>query len=291
MKNLSVLSTLLAASLALVSPATRAADAPKPLKILLLTGGCCHDYKKQKDILKAGLEARANVIVDQVHVDDGSTKPRLPIYGNPDYAKGYDLVIHDECAADINDPAVIAGVLKPHQDGIPGVNLHCAMHCYRFGDFGQPVAAGADNAHWYEYLGLQSTGHGPQEPIEVSYADKESPITKGLADWTTIKEEHYNNIQVFPTAHVIARGKQTTHNKKKQADGTETVEDSVNEAVNVWTNTYNGKTRVFSTTIGHNNATVEDARYLDLVARGVLWATNHLNPDGTPAKGYGPGGK
>ena len=291
MKNLSVLSTLLATSLALVSPATHAADAPKPLKILLLTGGCCHDYKKQKDILKAGLEARANVIVDQVHVDDGSTKPRLPIYGNPDYAKGYDLVIHDECAADINDPAVIAGVLKPHQDGIPGVNLHCAMHCYRFGDFGKPVTAGADNAHWYEYLGLQSTGHGPQEPIEVTYSDKESPITKGLADWTTIKEEHYNNIQVFPTAHVIARGKQTTHNKKKQANGTETVEDSVNEAVNVWTNTYNGKTRVFSTTIGHNNATVEDAKYLDLVARGVLWATNHLNPDGTPAKGYGPGGK
>ena len=51
------------------------------------------------------------------------------------------------------------------------------------------------------------------------------------------------------------------------------------------------KTRVFSTTIGHNNATVEDARYLDLVARGLLWATGKLNDDGTPAKGYGPGGK
>ena len=305
MKKLPVLSTLLAATFALTFPTARAADAPKPLKVLLLTGGCCHDYAKQKDILKTGLESRANIVVDVIWasktennpdgtprlVNDGSTKPALSIYGNADYAKGYDLVIHDECAADINDPAVIAAVLKPHMDGIPGVNLHCAMHCYRFGDFGKPVAAGADNAKWYEYLGLQSTGHGPQEPIEVSYVDKESPITKGMADWTTIKEEHYNNIQVFPTAHVIARGKQTTHNKKKQADGTETVEDKVNEAVNAWTNTYNGKTRVFSTTIGHNNATVEDAKYLDLVTRGVLWATNHINPDGTPAKGYGPGGK
>src|SRR5882757_9610496 len=87
----------------------RAADAPKPLKILLITGGCCHDYAKQKDILKAGLEARANVVVDQIHTDDKSTKPPLTIYGNPDYAKGYDLVIHDECSAAVNDEAVIEG--------------------------------------------------------------------------------------------------------------------------------------------------------------------------------------
>ena len=291
MKKLPVLSTLLAATFAFVSPAARAADAPKPLKILLLTGGCCHDYKKQKDILKAGLEARANVTVDQVHVDDSSTKPKLPIYGNPDYAKGYDLVIHDECAADINDPAVIAGVLKPHQDGIPGVNLHCAMHCYRFGDFQKPVAAGADNAKWFEYLGMQSTGHGPQEPITIAFTDKANPITKGLEDWTTIKEELYNNVQVMPGNVALAKGKQVTHSKKKQADGTETVEDRTTETIVVWTNMYNAKTRIFSTTIGHNNATVEDARYLDLVTRGVLWATNHLNPDGTPAKGFGPGGK
>jgi hypothetical protein len=283
--------TLLASTFILTAPAPRAAEVSKPLKVLLITGGCCHDYKAQKDILKKGIEERANVVIDQIHTDDKSTKPNLPIYGNPDYAKGYDLVIHDECSADINDPTVIAGVLKPHKDGIPGVNLHCAMHCYRFGDFGKPVAAGADNSHWYEYLGLQSSAHGPQEPIDVSYVDKESPITKGFADWTTIKEEHYNNIQVFPTAHPLARGKQTVHNKKKAADGTETIEDKVNDFVDVWTNTYNGKTRVFSTTIGHNNATVADPRYLDLVTRGVLWATNHLNPDGTPAKGYGPGGK
>ena len=31
----------------------RAEDA-KPLKVLLLAGGCCHYYAKQKDILKSG---------------------------------------------------------------------------------------------------------------------------------------------------------------------------------------------------------------------------------------------
>src|SRR6187455_1377772 len=122
MKKLLTL-TLFAFAFSRIAPA---AEAPKPLKVLLITGGCCHDYKKQKDILKKGLEERANLVVDQMHTDDGSTKPPLPLYGNPDYAKGYDLVIHDECAADIKDPKVIEGVLKPHHDGIPGVNLHCA---------------------------------------------------------------------------------------------------------------------------------------------------------------------
>jgi hypothetical protein len=48
----------------------------------MISGGCCHDYAKQKDILKPGLEQRANVVVTQIHTDDGSTKPPLAILGN-----------------------------------------------------------------------------------------------------------------------------------------------------------------------------------------------------------------
>ena len=274
----SFLTLLVSTALALHS---FAADALKPLKILLVTGGCCHDYVKQKDVLKAGLEARANVIVDHAHSADGSTKPPIEqIYGkpgekpNPDYAKGYDLVIHDECASAQNSPEIITAVLQPHVDGIPGVNLHCAMHSYRFGNIGKPVPAGADNARWFEYLGLQSTGHGPQQPIAITFTDTASPITKGLADWTTINEELYNNIQIL-TGKTLAKGKQGN-----------------SETVVVWTNEYGPKkTRVFSTTIGHNTETVADARYLDLVTRGALWATGKLNDDGTPAAGYGPAAK
>ena len=57
----------------------------------------------------------------------------------------------------------------------------------------------------------------------------------------------------------------------------------------VWTNEYGDKkTRVFSTTIGHNNETVADDRYLDLVTRGVLWACGKLQDSGKPADGYDP---
>ena len=256
---------------------------PKPLRVLLITGGCCHDYGRQKEILKRGLESRANLIIEQIHVSDTSTSPPLPILGNPDYANGYDLVIHDECGSDISDPAKVLAVLKPHRDGLPGVNLHCAMHSYRIGDPKDPVTLGTPHGFWFEYLGVQSSGHGPQEPISISFTDKQSPIVKGLADWTTIREELYNNVHVFDSAHPIARGRQIV----KRRGGAEKTDDYVV----VWTNEYGlKKTRVFSTSIGHNNATVEDPLYLDLVTRGVLWATGHLNEDGTPAKGYGPRG-
>ena len=255
-----------------------AAETP-PLKALLIAGGCCHDYAKQKDILKRGLEQRANVKVDIMYVEDGSTSPKLPILGNPDYAQGYDVVIHDECGSDLNDQATVKGVLKPHRDGIPGVNLHCAVHSYRIGDPNQPATSGTPHALWFEYLGVQSSGHGAQLPIAVSFTDHESPITKDMADWTTIREELYNNVQVLPTTHPLARGKQVF----KGRDGTERTSDYVV----VWTNQYQGKTRVFTTSLGHNNQTVDDPRYLDLVTRGLLWACDKLGEDGKPLPGFG----
>src|ERR1041385_785124 len=254
-------------SLALTLNFTHAAET-KPLHVLLITGGCCHEYAKQKDMLKQGLEARANVVVDQIHSDSGSTKPPLPIYGNVDYAKGYDVVIHDECAADINDPAVIKDVLAPHRAGTPAVNLHCAMHCYRVGNPNEKATAGSERAQWFDFLGLQSSAHGPQLPIAVHFAGKNQALTHGLEDWTTVNEELYNNIQVVPTATPLARGKQTIKGK----DGA-TKED---DYVVAWVNDYKG-TRVFCTTLGHNTATVADARYLDLVTRGLLWACGKLD--------------
>ncbi len=248
-----------------------------PLKVLLLAGGCCHEYGKQKDVLKAGIEARVNARVDIIYSPDTSTRPPLSIHGHPDYAKGYDVVIHDECAADVNDPAVVEAVLKPHRDGIPGVNLHCAMHSYRIGNPNEAAKPGTPHAFWFDYLGLQSSGHGPQKPIDIIYLNTEHPITRGLKSWTTINEELYNNIMTWGSAQPLARGKQDGGDRVGRTDATV-----------VWTNEYGPKrTRVFSTSLGHNTQTVADPRYLDLIARGLLWTTGHLKDDGTPAIGYG----
>ena len=123
-------SLLLAAGL-LLAPALFAAEAPKPLRILLIAGGCCHDYANQKDILKKGLEERANVVVDIIYSASTSTRTEFAEYQNPDWAKGYDLVIHDECSADITDAKTIQNITAAHAAGLPAVFLHCAMHSFR----------------------------------------------------------------------------------------------------------------------------------------------------------------
>ena len=261
---------VLAASMVL--PAL-AEPAVKPLKALLVLGGCCHDYKLQKDILEAGIEARANIAVDVCYSADTGTKATFTCYEKDDWAAGYDVVIHDECSADIKDLTLVNRILAPHRKGLPGVNLHCAMHSYRTAeDYRKPQESGTDGALWFDFIGLQSTGHGPQLPIDLTFVDSSHPITRGFENWTTVKEELYNNVSIHKTAKPLAKGKQ---------GGTETVV--------AWTNEYGeNKTKVFSTTLGHNNETVSDARYLDLVTRGLLWACDKLDKEGKPLAGYQP---
>ena len=250
-----------------------AGGAEKPLKALLVLGGCCHDYATQKDILKAGIETRANVQVDVCYSSDATTKPEFSCYKNDNWADRYDVIIHDECAADIKDLAVVNRILEPHRKGLPGVNLHCAIHSFRVSpEYKKPQTPGTEGALWFDYLGLQSTRHGKQLPIIVTYTTPAGPITKGLENWTTVNEELYNNVSVHDSATPIAKGKQG---------------DS--ETIVAWTNTYGEKkTRVFSTTLGHNNETVADDRYLDLVTRGLLWACQKLDDEGKPLAGFGP---
>lgn len=259
----------LAFSWMLVSPIWVAAAELRPLRALLVCGGCCHDYPVQKDLLKRGIEARARVVVDTVQQGGTSKESKIPLYENPDWAKGYDVVIHDECFGAVADTNWISRILAPHRAGLPGVNLHCAVHSYR----------AAPGELWQEYLGLRSMKHGKAEPIRIRTLDARHPITLGLnwRDWVTGNEELYNNVKVFTTATVLQRG--------VQGD---------DDCAVTWVNRY-GNTRVFSTSLGHFNETVGDDRYLDLVTRGVLWAcdrldSNHLQaiPPVTPVRSTSP---
>ena len=256
-----------------------AQEAPKPekLKILLIAGGCCHDYETQTKLLKAGIEERLDATVT-VDLNPGKgTDVTFPSYEKDDWAEGYDLVIHDECAANVTDPVYVQRILNAHKAGTPAVNLHCAMHSYRWGNFKEAVEPGGDNAGWYEFIGIQSTSHGPQSPIEVKFTDAQSPIIAGLEDWTTINEELYNNVQVFPGTVALAVGHQLQTPRKKDLKNNPDAQPKKSEAVVIWTNEYGpNKTRVFSTSLGHNNVTVADERYLEMLKRGILWSTGNL---------------
>jgi type 1 glutamine amidotransferase len=283
LKNMTAFVGAIAVALGFASVSHAQNQPAKPIRVLLVCGGCCHDYAKQKDILAKGIAERANVEVT-IAYDPGekgvAPQGKLnPVYNSDDWAKNFDVVIHDECTDAVTNPTIINRIMKPHKEGLPGVVLHCGMHCYRTADWNKKGGV----TPWFEFTGLQTTGHGAQLPIALHFVDTDSPITKGMQDWTTVNEELYNNYndgKLFDTAKPLVRGKQTT----KARNGTERTDDNVV----AWTNQYNGKTRVFATTIGHNNKTVADPRYLDMVTRGLLWATNHITDDGKPAPGYEP---
>ena len=244
----------------------RAAENRKPLKVLLITGGPYHDYDAQKKALTEGVSKRANVEWTVYHAGDKEgTAYKLPIYDNPDWAKGYDVVVHNECFADVVDEEYIRKVCKPHEQGTPGVFIHCCMHTFR---------AVKNFDEYRKMLGVTTRRHEKSRLLEVKPVKPDHPIMRGFPAVfkTPVIEEAYVIEKVWPDCTVLA----TTY-------GVETKTDQPC----VWVNQY-GKARVFGTTLGHPAAMFESEVFIDTLAKGLLWACDKLDADGRPATGYGP---
>ena len=193
---------IFALTLCLISNgSTRAAEEErKPIKALLVLGGCCHDYKAQQKLITEGISARANVEWTIAFDPDTTTTHLNPVYKNAEWAKGYDVIVHDECSADVKDLEIVERILKPHRDGLPAVVLHCGMHSYRTEGFPDK------DTPWFQFTGMATTGHGPHEPLSITFLETDSPITRGLKGWTTGPEELYNNIRKpMDTTQSLAR--------------------------------------------------------------------------------------
>ena len=114
--------------------ASVAAEAGKPLRALLITGGCCHNYKLQSEALTNAVAKLAVVEWTVVNEGGNGTRAQIPLYSKPDWAKGYDVVVHNECFADTTDQDYIRKITSAHKAGVPAVVIHCAMHTYRATD-------------------------------------------------------------------------------------------------------------------------------------------------------------
>jgi type 1 glutamine amidotransferase len=236
----------------------------KPIKALLVTGGGYHDYPAQKKILTEGVSARANVEWTIVHDPSKEDNHKMPLFENPNWADGYDIVVHNQCYAAITDAKYVAKAVEPHKNGTPAIVVHCAMHTFR----------DLKSDEWREFLGVSTFRHGRQHPLDVKVLTPEDPIMKGFPQpWVTVNEELYRIEKVWPGTTVLAEAKAEDGDKKVSAV--------------IWSHTF-GKGKVFGTTIPHNNKTMADGAYLDMFTRGLLWATDKLEADGKPKAGYGP---
>jgi uncharacterized protein len=225
----------------------RAAD-PQPLKVLLVTGGCCHNYPLQTLAMREAF-AEAGIKVQWTVADEGGTgtKAMIDLYNNPDWHKGFDLVIHNECFAETDDPDYIRKITKPHFAGVNGVVIHCAMHTYR--------SAKIDD--WREFLGVTSRRHDHQSRYPVDLVAVDHPIMAGFPnDYRTAMDELYIIEKVWPNTEVLA---------------TSTSERTGEKQAVFWTNRY-GQARVFGTTYGHSEDTFRDPVFLRTLVRGSLWA-------------------
>ena len=238
--RLTLLFTLLTAPLLAATPAA-------PVRALLITGGCCHDYELQAKALTEGSQKSGNITWTVVNEGGKTTRAQIPLYDNPDWAKPYDVVVHNECFADTNDPVYIRKITAAHKAGKPAVVIHCAMHSYR--------AATVDD--WREFLGVTSRRHDHQSQYPVKVLAASHPALRDFpAAWKTPMDELYVIEKLWPKAKALATS-------KSEKDG--------NDYPVIWTNDYHG-TRVFGTTYGHSNATWQDPVFVALVSRGLLWA-------------------
>ena len=246
--------------LILFAPCLSRAAAPPKLKALLVTGGCCHDYPAQIKILTEELTKRIHVEWTVVH-GDRERGTRLEVYKKKDWAKGYDVVVHNECYGSVRDVEFVNNIAGAHFDGTAGVVIHCSMHSYR--------AAVTDE--WRKCLGVTSRSHEKGRPVEVKLLARGHPIMKGFpASWRTPQGELYKIEKLWPEATPLAK-----------AYGQDTKKDHIV----IWTNTY-GAGRIFGTTLGHHNETMREKVYLDMMARGLLWACEKLDEHGEAKKGY-----
>lgn len=227
-------------------------EVKSPVKALLISGGCCHDYQNQKRIISEGLASRVGPI-DWTILEYGSGRDvKADIYQQADWIDGFDIVIHNECFGGVTDGDFVTGIVNAHvQHKVPAIVVHCSMHSYR-------AAPTADL--WRAFLGVTSRRHERKKHsllVRPTDAGRKHPILASLGDeWKTPNGELYIIEKVWPETTVLAQ----VHSEETNKD----------EPV-IWINEYKGA-RVFGISLGHHNETIESQPWQEIVAAGWKWS-------------------
>ncbi len=234
-------------------------DDQKPVRALMVTGGCCHDYQNQKQIISEGLSKRVGPIAWTILQYGDGRDVKADVYKSADWIKEFDIVVHNECFGAVEDAEFVQGIVDAHRkSGIPAIMIHCSLHSYR-------VAPNADA--WRELLGVTSRRHEKSKrslDVVLAEAGKSHPIMSGIKTlgdnktWKTPNGELYIIEQVWPGSTVLATAQSNETNKAEPV---------------VWVNELDG-VRVFGTSLGHHNETMLDETWQQIVAAGWKWAIN-----------------
>jgi type 1 glutamine amidotransferase len=244
MKSFLAAFCLIAFGLGLSPAAGAEPPAAKKIRVLLTYGG-------------HGFEEKPFFAMFDALGDVQYTKAPLPQSAGllkPGLENDYDVIVRYDMVAEFTPDQEKAFVQLLHR-GIGLVALHHNLGAHR---------------QWAEYTKIiggkycfgecQEEGKtfGPSayqhdQDLKVAVADREHPITRGLADFA-IHDEVYNHCYVARDVHVLL----TTNHAK-------------NDPKIAWAHEY-GKSRVFYFQLGHDSQTWKNAAYPEILARGIRWA-------------------
>jgi len=176
----------------------------------------------------------------------------------------YDVEISDtlDSLADADKLAAIDLIVPVWTMGaISGEQLAPFLHAVKEGGTGVAGCHGGmgdafRNETEYQYMvGGQWVAHPGNDGVtyEVNMTDANDPLTEGIGDFTVVSEQYY--MHVDPAIRIHA----TTNFGEVRMPV-------------VWTKTY-GAGRVYYCTLGHQADIVAMPQTLELMRRGMLWAT------------------
>ena len=214
----------------------------KGKKILMVWGGWeGHEPKQFTYKLKPVLEKEGAIIT----VSDS-----LGVYTNKELMSSVDLIIQAWTMGKISKEQE-KGLLEAVKSGTGLAGVH--------GGLGDSFR---DNTEYQYMVGGQWVAHpGGVIDYTVEITDKNDPVTKGIKDFKIHSEQYY--MHVDPNVKVLAT---TTFN----ADHDDWIDGAVIPVV--WKKTY-GKGRVFYLSVGHVAKDFDVPEAMEILVRGVKWAS------------------
>jgi len=162
----------------------------------------------------------------------------------------YDLIIQVYTMSEITEEQE-SGLLKAVKSGVGIAGWHGGL-----GD------AFRQNTEYQFMVGGQWVSHpGGIIDYTVQITDHQDQVTSGLSDFAVHSEQYY--MHVDPNVKVLAT---TTFN----ADHADWIDKSVMPVV--WKKYY-GKGRVFYTSLGHTASVFEIQEAMEIMKRGIRWAS------------------
>lgn len=244
---------VLVAALTLLGLGPAAAQDPRPIKMLIITGDHGHDWKATTAYFKEFLPR------DLITVDVTET-PRKDL--TPETLKGYDVLMLNyrdtpkgaqEAPDSVWSPENKAAFLGAVRGGKGLVVFHHASSAFlEWLEFERCIAGGWRGQGY----------HGPKHQYAVRTTRVDHPITRGLPrSFVHEIDELYQNSVMFPENVVLA----TAYSDPGKPEGT-----GLHEPV-VWIKRY-GRGRVYVNALGHDVPAMQGSGFQALMIRGIEWA-------------------